>query len=580
MNYFNRINNLSIKKKLLLINLPILILPILIFGIIITNIYNDAVIKRTQKNLQDSNIVIADRISRVLTDSENCSNYLTVNLNRIAEISHQKINNLQDITIDSLITQELNAAKIIFKEIESIAYLNTEGKLYYSDYRLLQNSSLIFKSKYTEQLESSTGNSIWFDHEQRNFLVTDENQKVITLGKKVWKITTGETLGYLYINIDINEITKHLNNQLIDYYLVDQNSNIITTKEELEYTNNLNVLDVVREQSAFKIIKDKGVNYLTSKHNINKYNWDIVGITDLNVFNTEEKGFVSLALIIIASMIGISVILSISFTNMVTAPIVKLKEGAEKIADGQLDFKFNFKTKDEIGQLGNTFNYMSKRIKNLLKKVGLEEKKKREYELSLIQQQVKPHFLYNTLDIIIKLSEMNKNIEAQRVTKRLAAYYKRSLSGTQEIITIEEELKIVEDYLELQKMRYDDLFEYTYDIDEEIKHTPILKLTLQPLVENAIYHGLKYKDSLGSIIIKGVMCQSHIEIYVIDNGIGVKEEDIHRILDLKTNPINHFGLYSVDHRIKLFFGEKYGIEFKSKYNEGTQIKITFPRSDI
>lgn len=557
--------------------LPLAILPLLIFSVIIQNIYDEGIIKRTQRNIEDSSKVIADRISRVLTDSENCSNYLTVNINRIIETNYQGSSQLHDLTIDALIKNELNAAKIIFKEIDSVAYIDLAGRFYYSNFKLLKNHEQIADSAYMKELAASTGKSIWFSSEKRDFLIVDENEKVLTLGKKVWQITTGETLGYLFINIDINEITKHLNTQLIDYYLIDGNGTIITTKEELAYNNEINMLHWASKKKSYEIIKQKGIKYLATQYKIEDYSWDIVGITDLTTFNVDEKGRMSLILIIVGSFIILNTILSLALTNMITKPIIKLKEGAEKIAEGNLDFQFNFKAKDEIGQLGNSFNYMSKRITELLKKVEKEERKKREYELSLIQQQVKPHFLYNTLDIIIKLSEMGRSKEAQRVTKKLADYYRRSLSDRKEIITIKEEIKILEDYLELQKMRYCDLFEYEIDSVEEIACQPILKLTLQPLVENAIYHGLKYKDQLGKILITGRINNDHIEIVVADNGIGIKEEEIDRILDLKVNPKNHFGIYSVDHRIKLFFGEQYGLEFKSVYGEGTEIKIILPK---
>ncbi|MDF2612739.1 MAG: signal transduction protein [Clostridia bacterium] len=570
-------NKRSIKKKLIAIMLPLSILPLLIFSGIIKNIYDEGMIKRTQRNIEDSNRIIADRISRVLTDSENCSNYLTVNINRIIETNYQGSNELSGLTRDALIKNELNSAKVIFKEIESIAYIDIKDRFYYSNFMLLKNHELIADSLYMKQLKTSAGKSIWFSSEKRNFLITDENKKVLTLGKKVWQITTGETLGYLFININMNEITKHLNGQLIDYYLIDGNGNIITTKKELAYTDKIDILDWVSKKRNSQIIKQRDTKYLATQYEIRDYGWDIIGITDLNTFNMDEKSRVILILIIAASFVILNTILSLTLTNMITKPIVRLKEGAEKIAEGNLDFRFKLKVKDEIGQLGNSFNYMSQRITELLDKVEKEEKKKREYELSLIQQQVKPHFLYNTLDIIIKLSEMGKSKEAQRAAKKLADYYRRSLSDRKEIIDIKEEIKIVTDYLELQKIRYSNLFEYEISVPEEILCQPILKLTLQPLVENAIYHGLKYKDQLGKILITGKVNDEHIEIIVEDNGIGIKEEELDRILDLKVNPQNHFGIYSVDHRMKLFFGDQYGLEFKSIYGEGTEIKILLPK---
>ena len=569
---------LSIKRRMILINLPIAIIPIIIFAIIITNIYDEAMTNRTRKSVEDSNIVIADRITRVLRDSENCADYFTVNINRILSSQYQKTANINEIVIDKLITNELNSAQVVFKEIESIAYFSNNHSVYYSDYRLINNVDKIMESEYFEQLSSTTGNSIWFQATVRDFLVTNKEKQVLTLGKKIISTTSGETLGYLFVNIDINEITKHLSNQLIQYWLVDDQHNSISFMEDAERLQKVKAMDWLSEKEAFRIQKTKGSRYLLSKYKLDNYNWNLLGITDLDEFNVETKDIFTLTLVTVLSAIFLIVVLSIFLTSIITAPLRKLKQGAEQIAEGNMNIRFHFKTDDEIGQLGKSFNFMSQKVLELLQKVDYEAKMKREYELSLLQQQVKPHFLYNTLDIIIKLSEMNKNREAQRVAKKLADYYRGSLSNSKEIITISEEIQITKDYLELQKMRYYDLFEYEVDIEKEIENVPILKLTLQPLVENAIYHGLKYKEGIGRIVIRGRVSGDIIELRVIDNGIGMKEE-FSNLQDIKSKSDKHFGVYSVHHRIQLYFGEQYGLEFHSDYSVGTEVKIILPKNE-
>ena len=171
---------------------------------------------------------------------------------------------------------------------------------------------------------------------------------------------------------------------------------------------------------------------------------------------------------------------------------------------------------------------------------------------------------------------MSKTREAQRVTKKLADYYKKSLSNSEEIVSFEKEIRIVEDYLELQMMRYENKFTYTVDIAEETLKIKIPKMTLQPLVENAIYHGLKYKEDWGNIAISSRIKEQYVEIFVSDNGIGMKEHTLQEMLLLRKKPIEHFGVYSVDHRLKLFYGEDYGIKVDSKYGDGTIITIIIP----
>ena len=272
----------------------------------------------------------------------------------------------------------------------------------------------------------------------------------------------------------------------------------------------------------------------------------------------------------------VAVILGIWLTSMVTKPIILLSKGAEEIGKGNMDVEFHFKTEDEIGKLGSVFNRMTKQISGLLEKVDYEARKKREYELALVQEQVKPHFLYNTLDIILVLIEMNKTREAGRVTKKLADYYKNSLSSSEEIIPLGRELRIVEDYLDLQLMRYEDRFSYEIDADCTLEQVNVPKMMLQPLVENAIYHGLKYKEDWGTIKICVQKQENGILVEVADNGIGMTSERLEELSRLEKKPEGHFGVYSVDHRLKLYFGADTGLHFESVYGEGTRVTFYMP----
>jgi two-component system sensor histidine kinase YesM len=563
---------ITIKRKLLFINMVVAILPVVVFGILITRVYEDTVDKRTRQSVEDSSMVIADRITRVLKDAENCSNYLTVNINKVMET--KATTKKLSLAEQKAITNELYVAKIVFDEINSIAFISMDEKVYVSDNTILTNTEAILESEQLETLKETSGKSIWFPLEEREFLVQDITQPVLTLGKKVVQINTGETLGYIFLNVDISAIENNLTNQLINYRLVDENETVISSVVSSKYITEENVNELLMETNSNQVKTYLGRKYYLSNYEIADYRWRLVGVTDLNEFNVEAKKILYLGMVIALAAILLEILLSNYLSRMITVPLLKLKNGAEEIAGGNMNLRLHFKSEDEIGQLGNSFNYMSEQVQELLVKVNYEAKKKREYELSLLQEQVKPHFLYNSLDIVIKLSEMNRNKEARRAVRRLADYYRNSLSDSKEIITIGQEIKIVEDYLELQRIRYNDLFTYEVAIDEDILQMLIPKLTLQPLIENAIYHGMKYKEETGILRITGRKNEGGVILSVEDNGAGMVQECSEALLQNK--PEGHFGVYSVNHRIKLYFGEEYGIAVDSEVGIGTKIDVMLP----
>jgi two-component system sensor histidine kinase YesM len=249
-----------------------------------------------------------------------------------------------------------------------------------------------------------------------------------------------------------------------------------------------------------------------------------------------------------------------------------------RVKEGDLNAIAHIHTSDEIGLLASVFNSMINRIKELLLQVELDQIKKKEIELALIHSQIKPHFLYNTLDLIYVLNDMNLQHEARDTTKALADFYRVALSKGSEIITIGEEIKNACDYLAIQNVRYSDIFDYGMEIDKDILHCEIPKLTLQPILENAIYHGLKLKGSKGHIQIRGFKEEKRIIIHIADDGVGIQQNaQIHNLKQFTENgKPTSFGLFSVHERIRLYFGIEYGITIKSQEGMGTTITVCIP----
>lgn len=578
-----KLRDLSIKRKIVYLYLPIAIVPMLFFAVVSMKIYESAFINRSLESMEDNNVLISNRIDSILSDAEGSATYLTLSINRILNSNEFAGVLRNDIKLYNLISNELTYAKLIYKQIDSIAFIDKDNRLYYSDYSLQKGKMGILVSPMLTKLKKTTGNSVWFELKARDYITTDPDRKMLTVGKKIWNINSGETIGYLFVNVSESVFTSLFEEQVASYSIYDsENQMLLTSSLNKSEVSNINQFLLEVDQSS-KIIKTETDRILVSKTQIDKLKWRLLSEADLDLFTQDLSNIILLVIILLITIISLEVTMTLTLNRLITSPILKLKKGAEEISKGNFKFKFNMKTNDEIGLLAQSFNDMSDQVNQLLNDVEREEHKKREYELALIQQQIKPHFLYNTLDIILKLSQMGQARKAQMVTRKLAEYYRNSLSGGADIVSIKNEIKMTEDYLELQKLRYSDVFDYDIMISEKICKVAIPKLSLQPIVENAIEHGFVDKQVKGSIKIYDRISkvEGKIEIIVEDNGAGIDQEKLLGLNQLMDNTkpsseiieVKSFGLRNVNHRLKLFFGEDSGIKIETKNGVYTRIII-------
>ena len=267
-------------------------------------------------------------------------------------------------------------------------------------------------------------------------------------------------------------------------------------------------------------------------------------------------------------------------SNSITRPIKELCGVTEKISRGDFSARSKVDTKDEVALLSGSVNDMSQRLEIMVKQIKEDERKMRHAELRLLQEQINPHFLYNTLDTIVWLIEGNEPEKAEDVVMSLSALFRLVLSKGKEIISIQDEERHVRSYLEIQKVRYHDILEYEIIINPNIYQYQILKLTLQPLVENALYHGIKYKRAKGKITITGAMVNERIYLVVKDDGVGMDEEELQKLREEISRPCKEtesgFGLANVNERIRMNFGAEYGMSVDSVKGEGTTVRIVIP----
>lgn len=303
---------------------------------------------------------------------------------------------------------------------------------------------------------------------------------------------------------------------------------------------------------------------------------------------TRFNNWLILYLILLPCVIGFSIGAAWIISASIYIPIKKLQDLTTTITKNDLQALVSRENVDEITELGMSFNIMTSKIRELLDFKVREQENLKKAELKALQAQINPHFLYNTLDTIVWMSESNQTGQVIEIVRALSSFFRIALSRGKDWIPIKQEIEHVSSYLHIQKIRYRDILEYEIDVDENIMDGTILKLTLQPLVENALYHGIKNKRNGGTIRVRARKAgQRGILLEVQDDGVGCtpyRLAKIHEMLLDDSHEItpdgDGFGLANVNKRIKLYYGPEYGLSVESQYQQGTRVTVFIPLRQV
>lgn len=283
-------------------------------------------------------------------------------------------------------------------------------------------------------------------------------------------------------------------------------------------------------------------------------------------------------MVIVISILVIFICGSLSYN--IVRPVNGLVEVTNQISKGDFSVRAGSANTSEIDSLSHSVNHMAKNLDLLVNQIKEDERKMRQAELRLLQEQINPHFLYNTLDTIVWLIESGMEKEAEEMVVSLSDFFRLVLNHGKEYNTIKDEERHITSYLKIQQVRYQDILEYDIQIPTELYDYQILKMTLQPLVENALYHGIKYKRAKGAIKVHGKKDGDIIILSVEDNGVGMEEDEVKRLREEINRPCKEtqkgFGLANVNERIKMNFGAKYGMKIESEKGKGTTVHVIIP----
>lgn len=398
-------------------------------------------------------------------------------------------------------------------------------------------------------------------HTRRGVLLVDMNYSAI---EQVFDKANEQNSGYVYLMDRNGEIIYHPKQKAIYSGMMKENNRMAASYEDGTHVENF-----MGEERAVVV---KTIGYT---------GWKIVNVTPTSELfrNTIHIGF----FMVMICTVTIFLILfgNIFISDRVTEPLRNLEDSIRYLEEGHLEEEHIYiGGSHEIRHLGQTITLMVKRMKDLMDKMVQEQEDKRKSELDALQSQINPHFLYNTLDSVVWMVECEQYREAISMVKALAKLFRISLSKGNSIITIEDELTHAQNYMSIQQMRYRNKFCVKIDVEPAIRDCITIKLIVQPILENAIYHGMEFMDGEGEITVHGYEKDGDIYIEVSDNGMGIPEETIESLLTDKSRARGKgsgIGLWNVNQRIALYFKGDYGLSIKSELDEGTTVTIHLPK---
>lgn len=359
---------------------------------------------------------------------------------------------------------------------------------------------------------------------------------------------------------------KYLNNLQIYKERIEQN-----LKDGNKYENNIEIWE-------------NDVQIVTALMRETIFQYIYYEIKDIQKARTEYQDFfmqmIRFSIIAFALILILITFLSYYIPLSITHPIRKLSEVTDQVAKGDLTVRSDVRSGAEVSVLNDSLNTMIDKINELLEQVKTEQGRLRKAEFELLQSQINPHFLYNTLDTIVWLAEAGEQKKVVDMVGSLSDFFRTSLNQGKDMVSVKEELQHSRSYLEIQQVRYQDILQYEIQVPEPLFCYLIPKITIQPLVENALYHGIKNKRGIGKIMITGKREKDYFVLIVEDNGAGMSRERLEAVregMNQKSQTEKDiYALYNVNERIRLNFGQKYGLSIDSILGEGTTVQVMLP----
>ncbi|PWU68085.1 cache domain-containing sensor histidine kinase [Gracilibacillus dipsosauri] len=588
MKKWTQINNIPIRYKLITHFLLVGILPILCLGLLVSW----TVERVLEEQANDNTMQLISKVNQTFEFYINNMQSITYMIASDNEIQ-QFFDSPDGAENKYELQRYLRSFTTITSEVAGIMVVNKDGEYISNELYAPSVIDLTQSFWYQEAVESDGIFHIIGRPDGRRLIsiVDYKNEDVVSVVRAVMDPFTKEVKGVILIDLKLRVIAETARDIQLGKsgYLM-----VVDNKGKNIYLPNQPIvkdipLDWIHRQASgnfSKTINKEKIQFIYQRSPF--ADWTTVGVfpAEETLFELREIRFYLIVFIFIIMLFGIPV--SYYLSRSISKPIVDLMKFMRRAESGDLHVRYKEKREDEIGLLGRSFNTMLQKVLELMRVTERQERQKRDAEFRSLQANINPHFLYNTLDTIQWMARKQNVIDVAEVVESLAKLFRIGLSKGRDIITVSAEMEHIESYLKIQKTRYRDKLNYQMNIDPQVRSFYTLKFILQPIVENAIYHGIKERRGPGTVLINASIARDDLLIIIEDNGAGMTIEQLHDMKQALAEAMQRtekvedghkkkgYGILNVQARIQLTYGEKYGLSIDSEKAKGTRVEILLP----
>ncbi|WP_182200289.1 cache domain-containing sensor histidine kinase [Paraliobacillus salinarum] len=576
----------SILKKIILSFLFVLILPTTAISLTTYFLSSHLIEEKVSDSFVENLSFISNNIEKELKQWENLTKYIAANP-VIREVLMEDYTSSSDFYVGvKKVDKELDNYSIntnIFAYISSLIVFSESGNnfLYGDDVSTL-NIDKVQQQAWFKEIKDSNNQLMWLGTHNNLAEYRVQDQNVLGLARSIKGQSTNENLGIIYLAFRPQYFSNLFSNiELQDggqLFIIDNDNRVVFDSENEVVGREYKGIETIRQNADghyFVERDENGQKLLIAHKKIKGFDWLAVETIPYNSLMESNKViFLYTAGIFLVSFILAGVIWYF-VSSSIMKPIKKLTSTMKKVEDGDLTARADIERDDEIGLMNQHFNYMIDQIQELFQTNLEEQEKKKTAEYKALQAQINPHFLYNTLNTIRWMAIIQKVEPIQEAIEVLGRLLRSKFKSPGQFTTLEEEIDYLKDYIYIEKLRYNNKFDVEYYIQPDLLTTSCIKFMLQPIVENAIFHGIQPKEGPGKIIIAIQQKDDLIVIDVWDDGVGMDKQQIEAI-QMKMSELAGIGIGNVDERLKLTYGEQYGLSIKSEVGMFTEIKIIYP----
>jgi two-component system sensor histidine kinase YesM len=584
LHILKQLNNVNIRNKLLISYILVVLLPVLLVGLVLTHSMMEMATERAMYEAGNSVERIYGRLNETLQLAKDLFGQFNMdkNLERIVMSRYKTANEVVDAY--SGYSGIMNCTRYYSREIEDIKLYTYNDTLLNSGQFIIADGDIYGKTWF-EQARTLNGGVCW-----QMFYNPIRNSSYLSLTTLLKGSIQLKPLGVLVISIKQSCLTSILKDEPYETIILDDKGMVLAaTKNELinkELDKSLSTLPAGIHELIYGDKRLKAIVRTFLPSNNNK-EFRIVSLVPVDAITDKVTNTFMLGFLIMMISFVMAAVLFLFFANTISNRVKRMSEDMHTVALGNFDFLPSIEGNDEIGRLSMDLGVMVKSINNLIREVYVANMQKnqlamrqREIKLKMLASQINPHFLFNALEAIRMRAYCNGDEEVAEAIMLLGKIIRRNLEIGDELILLQEEVNLVKAYLDIQKFRFRNRFNYTLNYSRELNNYKLLPFIIQPIIENAVVHGLKSVEEGGNISLQAEKEGGILRIIIEDNGCGMDEEKLKQVVDslkgAEESVGEHIGLKNVHQRIKLYYGEDYGMIICSTFGKGTRVEISLP----